>query len=109
MFIWLILLTFSKTVLKKNPTYFLLTNSLLCLPNIILPVVEGILASISDMSALILFASPETRADCGRPRTSDKLSTLLPRDGGKLKRPGSPCFNSYIFKEKEKNSAEALP
>lgn len=75
---------------------------------LILPVMEAILASISDMSALILLASPETRADCGRARTSDKLSTLLPRDGGKLKRPGSPCFNSHIFKKK-KNSAEAPP
>lgn len=69
---------------------------------------EAILASISDMSALILLASPETRADCGRARTSDKLSTLLPRDGGKLKRPGSPCFNNHIFRKK-KNSVEAPP
>lgn len=61
---------------------------------------EAILASISDMSALILLASPETRADGGRARTSDKLSTLLPRDGGKLKRPGSPCL-TVTFCEKK--------
>lgn len=61
---------------------------------------EAILASISDMSALILLASPETRADGGRARTSDKLSTLLPRDGGKLKRPGSPCL-TVTFGEKK--------
>lgn len=73
---------------------------------LILPVMDAILASISDMSALILLASPETRADGGRARASDKLSTLLPREGGKLKRPGSPCFNSHIFK-KVNNSAGA--
>lgn len=77
---------------------------------LILPVMEAILASISDMSALILLASPETRDDCGRARTSDKLSTLLPRDGGKLKRPASPCFKSYIFKNKKSpKPAEAPP
>lgn len=66
----------------------------------ILPVMEAILASISDMSALILLASPETRADGGRARTSDKLSTLLPRDGGKLKRPGSPCLTATFCEKK---------
>lgn len=47
----------------------------------LLPVVAAILASISDMSALILLPS----------EVGGKLSTLLPREAPKLKRPDSLC------------------
>ena len=46
-----------------------------------LPVVAAILASISDISALILLPS----------EVGGKLSTLLPREAPKLKRPDSLC------------------
>ena len=49
--------------------------------NSFLPVVAAILASISDISALILLPS----------EVGGKLSTLLPREAPKLKRPDSPC------------------
>lgn len=46
-----------------------------------LPVVAAILASISDMSALILLPS----------EVGGKLSTLLPREAPRLNRPDSLC------------------